>query len=104
MTPAMRSNLRALMRANKVPRLENMSQSWSRLSAQHASAAYAASFEAVDLMMEMYANFGIANVLRNPAMLPQVTAALDKRLFEELALAQTAIDSNYLTGDELGCS
>jgi hypothetical protein len=82
MTPGMRSNLRALMRANKVPRLENMSQSWSRLSAQHAAAAYAVSFEAVDLMMEMYANFGIANVLRNPAMLPQVTAALDKRLFE----------------------
>jgi hypothetical protein len=82
MTPAMRNNLRSLMRANKVPRLENMSQSWSRLSAQHAAAAYAVAFEAVDLMMEMYASFGIQNVLRNPSMLPQVTAALDQRLFE----------------------
>jgi hypothetical protein len=70
------------MRANKVPRLENLSQSWSRLSAQHAAAAYAVSFAAVDLMMEMYANFGITNVLRNPSMLPQATAAIDKRLFE----------------------
>ena len=34
-------------------------------------------------MFDMYANFGIANVLRNPSMLPQVTAALDKRLFED---------------------
>ena len=33
LTPTMRNNLRALMRAEKVPRLENMSQSWSRLSA-----------------------------------------------------------------------
>jgi hypothetical protein len=82
MTPSMRSSLRALMRANKVPRLENMSQSWSRLSAQHAAAAYAVAFDAVDVMMEMYASFGIMNVLRNPSMLPQVTAALDKRLFE----------------------
>jgi hypothetical protein len=82
MTPAMRNNLRTLMRANKVPRLENMSQSWSRLSAQHAAAAYAVAFAAVDLMMEMYSNFGITNVLRNPSMLPEVTAAIDKRLFE----------------------
>jgi hypothetical protein len=82
MTPGMRANLRALMRANKVPRLENLSQSWSRLSAQHASAAYAVAFEAVDLLMETYANFGITNVLRNPEMLPRITAELDKRLFE----------------------
>jgi hypothetical protein len=82
-TPSMRSNMRALIRANKVPRLENMSQSWSRLSAQHAAAAYAMAFTAVDLLFEMYANFGITNVLRNPSMLPQVTAALDKRLFED---------------------
>jgi hypothetical protein len=82
MTPTMRTNLRALMRANKVPRLENLSQSWSRLSAQHAAAAYAVAFDAVDLMMEMYASFGIQNVLRNSSMLPQITTALDKRLFE----------------------
>lgn len=81
-TPSMRSNMRALMRANKIPRLENMSQSWSRLSAQHAAAAYATAYAAADLFFEIYANFGIANVLRNPSMLPQVTADLDKRLFE----------------------
>jgi hypothetical protein len=81
-SPSMRSDMRALMRANKIPRLENMSQSWSRLSAQHAAAAYATAFAAADLLFEMYANFGIANVLRNPSMMPQLTAELDKRLFD----------------------
>ena len=80
-TPFMRNNLRALMREKKVPRLENMSQSWSRLSTQHAAAAYALALAAADELMDMYANFGIANVLRNRSMLPQVTAELDKRLF-----------------------
>jgi hypothetical protein len=82
-TPYMRNNLRVLMREKKVPRLENMSQSWSRLSAQHAAAAYALALAAADEFMDMYANFGIANVLRNPSMLPRVTAELDKRLFPE---------------------
>lgn len=81
-TPSMRNNLRALIRAHKVPRLENMSQSWSRLSGQHAAAAYALAFAAADLLFENYANFGIANVLRNPSMLPAITAELDKRLLD----------------------
>ncbi|HYP05665.1 MAG TPA: hypothetical protein VER03_05465 [Bryobacteraceae bacterium] len=81
-TPSMRNNLRALMRANKVPRLENMSQSWSRLSSQHAAAAYALAFEAANLLWENYSNFGITNILRNPSMLPTITADLDKRLFD----------------------
>jgi hypothetical protein len=81
-TPGMRNNLRALIRANRVPRLENMSQSWSRLSSQHAAAAYALAFAAADLLWEQYANVGIANVLRNPAMLPSITAELDKRLLD----------------------
>jgi hypothetical protein len=71
------------MRANRVPRLENMSQSWSRLSAQHAAAAYALAFAAADLLWERYANFGIANVLRNPSMLPGITAELDKLLLAD---------------------
>jgi hypothetical protein len=83
LTPSMRSNMRALMRANKIPRLENMSQSWSRLSAQHAAAAYATASVAADMLFENYANFGIANFLRNPSMLPRVTAELDKKLFED---------------------
>lgn len=82
LSPSMRSNMRSLMRANKIPRLENMSQSWSRLSAQHAAAAYATAFAAADVLFEIYANFGIANVLRNPSMLPQLTAEIDKRLFD----------------------
>ncbi len=82
LTPSMQSNMRTLMRANKVPRLENLSQSWSRMSAQHAAAAYATAFVAADLLWETYANFGIANFLRNPAVLPQVTAELDKKLFD----------------------
>jgi hypothetical protein len=81
-TPSMRTNLSSLIRAGRVPRLANMSQSWSRLSAQHATAAYALAYAAVDLLWEQYANFGIQNVLRNPSLLPGITAELDKKLLD----------------------
>lgn len=82
MTPAKRNNMRLLLKANKMPRLENMSQSWSRLSAQHAAAAYAIAFSAADLLYEMYSNYGMANLLRNPSMLKQATQEIDRKLFE----------------------
>jgi hypothetical protein len=63
-----------------LPKLENMSQSWSRMSPQHAAMAYGYALTAVDLMMEQYKAYGIQNILRNPERLPQITAELDKSL------------------------
>jgi hypothetical protein len=70
------------LRDGILPKLENMSQSWSRMSPQHAAMAYGYALTAVDLMMEQYKAYGIQNILRNPERLPQITAELDKSLIQ----------------------
>jgi tetratricopeptide (TPR) repeat protein len=72
--------VKALVREGKLPRLDNMNQSWSRMSTQHAQRAYEYALTAVDLLYEVYRNYGIHNIFRNPDRLPQITADLDKRL------------------------
>ena len=72
--------VKSALRNGTLPKLENMSQSWSRMSPQHAAMAYGYSLTAVDLMMEEYKAYGIQNILRNPERLPQITAELDKSL------------------------
>jgi hypothetical protein len=74
--------VRALVRDGKLPRLNNMNQSWSRMSTQHAQRAYDYALAAVDLLYDAYRNYGIQNIFRNPDRLPQITADLDKRLSE----------------------
>jgi hypothetical protein len=82
LTPSRRAALRAMVRGGRVPRLANMSQSWSRLSAEHAAVAYTYALAAVELMLERYQHFGIQNILRNPEYLAGVAADLDKQLLE----------------------
>jgi uncharacterized membrane protein len=82
LSPADRAALRTMFRSGRMPRLENMSQNWSRLSARHAAVAYAYALAAVELMLERYRHFGIQNILRNPDYLATVAADLDKQLAE----------------------
>jgi hypothetical protein len=70
----------SLVRTGKLPRLDNMNESWSRMSAQHAQKAYDYALAAVDLLYETYRNYGIPNIFRNPDRLPGITADLDKRM------------------------
>jgi hypothetical protein len=70
------------LRQNRIPRLENMSPSWSRMSTEHATLAYAYSLAAVNTLTDRYQAYGIQNVLRNPERLPAVMAELDKLLAE----------------------
>ena len=72
--------LRAAIKQGTLPKLENMSQSFSRMSATHAALAYAYALAAVEVMMEQFKAYGIQNILRNPERLPQITAELDKIL------------------------
>ena len=74
--------VKALVRDGKLPRLDNMNQSWSRMSTQHAQRAYEYALAAVDLLYDAYRNYGIQNIFRNPDRLVQITADLDKRLAE----------------------
>jgi hypothetical protein len=79
-TPAMRKKLAELASQGRLPRLDYLRQDWSRLDAEHAQVAYALSLAAMELFFENYAQYGIANLVRNPARLAEITADLDRRL------------------------
>jgi hypothetical protein len=79
-TASVKRIVKNALRDGVLPKLENMSQSWSRMSPQHAAMAYGYALTAVDLMMEHYKTYGIQNILRNPERLPQITVELDKSL------------------------
>lgn len=74
--------IRSGLRQNRIPRLENMSPSWSRMSTDHAILAYTYALAAVNTLSERYQAYGIQNILRNPEQLPAVMAELDKLLVE----------------------
>ena len=80
LTPDALVRVRQLAASHALPRLENMSQSWSRMSPQHARDSYAVALAAVDALFENYANYGIRNILNNPGQLAAITADLDHRL------------------------
>lgn len=80
LTPAIRQKLAQMAQARKLPRLENLGQDWSRLDAEHAALAYALALAGVQTFFEDYAQYGIANLLRNPDKLGSITSELDKKL------------------------
>lgn len=74
--------VKRMAQAGQLPRLENLSQTWSRLSAQHARAAYDTALAATELIYEFHSAVGARNLLRNPHLIPQVAADIDRRLRE----------------------
>ena len=77
---AARQELQDKIRAGVLPRLEKMSQNWSHLSAEHARLAYNLSLAAAETLLDNYSSYGLRNVVRNPELLQQVTAGIDKTL------------------------
>ena len=80
LTAAQRKQITGWVRDGKLPRLSNLRQDWSRMDAAHATAAYALSLAAVELLWQDSGDDGVRNLLRNPERLPQVTAELDRKL------------------------
>jgi hypothetical protein len=80
LTPALRAKLEKMAKENRLPRLENLHQDWSRLDTDHAVAAYALSLAAMEMFYENYSAYGIRNLVNNPHKLAEITADLDKRL------------------------
>lgn len=80
LTPAARGRLDMIKRSGALPKLNRLSQDWSRMSAEHAFVAYALALEAVELFFENYKELGLANLIKNPELLPQITLDLDRRL------------------------
>ena len=75
-----RRELQASIRAGTVPKLDNMGQNWSRMSAEHARLAYNLALAAAEAILAGYANYGLWNIVHNPQILRQITPALDKSL------------------------
>jgi tetratricopeptide (TPR) repeat protein len=80
LTAPVREQLRQLAATHAIPRLENLRQNWSRMSTQNALTAYSLALAAADALYDNYANYGIRNILTNPATLPRITADLDGKL------------------------
>ena len=78
--PAAKAKLAEAMKANMVPRLNRVSQSWSRMSADHAALAYSLAFFAVETFYEKFKEYGIRNLLRNPQRLPEIAEDLDNAM------------------------
>ncbi|MCW5977262.1 MAG: SH3 domain-containing protein [Bryobacteraceae bacterium] len=74
--------LKRQARAGGLPRLGNLSQTWSRLSASHAAMAYNAALAATELFYQRHAAIGPRNLLRDPRLIPQIAADLDRALRE----------------------
>ncbi len=75
-----RAELQAMIGSHTVPKLERLAESWSQMDAARARVAYRLSLAAADALYDSYAEYGIANLLRNPQLLPKVAAELDCRL------------------------
>ena len=77
-----RAEVRRLAQSGEFPGLEQMGRSWSRLSANHATTAYATALMAIERLYEAYGSSGVRNLLQNPTSLPRLAADIDRRLRE----------------------
>ena len=81
-TVAQRQKVQSLVRQGKLPRLDNISQTWTRMNREAAENAYLYALVAVEGVYELHQSTGIAALLRNPERLPRLTAELDKRMIQ----------------------
>lgn len=77
-----RARVKQLARAGELPSLEEMGQSWSRLSAGHAALAYTTALMAAEQLYDAYGTSGVRNLLQNPTSLSRIAADIDQRLRE----------------------
>lgn len=77
---AERAEVRARLRARKMPSLNNLSATFSQMSAQHAALAYAYAWEAVDALYRIHGDQTVRNLIRDPDSLPAVADQLTQAL------------------------
>jgi hypothetical protein len=78
--PSVRERLRKLAAKHGIPRLENVGEDWSSMTAQKAVAAYDLALAAADALYDTYASHGFREILANPDTLPRITADIDAQL------------------------
>ena len=77
------SELHGALRSGEMPKLANLSQSFSRLSAQHARLAYSMSLAGVDAIYRWYGEPYIRTIMVHPEVLPQLADEVSRRLPNE---------------------
>jgi tetratricopeptide (TPR) repeat protein len=80
--PAQRAAVQAMAKGGQLPPLGKLTDSWSRMSAEHAAAAYTVALVAADTLYASHGPDGVRSLLQSPERLEQVTADLDRRLRE----------------------
>ncbi len=80
LTPEARAEVRAAAINGTLPRLNQMNQNWSLLSADHARLAYSSALYAVELFYLHHKEFGIRTLIRNPEFLDRIANDLDQRI------------------------
>lgn len=76
------AEVRRLAKGGQLPSLSRFSQTWARMSRHHANVAYSTALAAINLFYEHHSGLGVRNLLRNPHLLEQVEADLNRRLRE----------------------
>jgi tetratricopeptide (TPR) repeat protein len=77
-----REAIKQLAKEGKLPKLGGLGQTWGNKSAAEAQFAYGMARLAVDLFYQYHAEFGVRNLMNNPAALQGITDDLDRRLRE----------------------
>ena len=75
--PAARRALEQLGKDRALPKLEALSNGWSRYSRGQALVAYGLSLAAMEVFFEHYQSYGLRNLMRDPQQLPRLTEELD---------------------------
>jgi hypothetical protein len=75
-----REMLAELNRQGNLPTMRDLTGSWASLDAATAQTAYTTALAAAQVMFQDMQDYGVRNVLANPAGLPEVGKKLDERL------------------------
>ncbi len=75
-----REMVRRMAAQGQLPRLENLSQTWARMSPLHAKVAYSTALMAIELFLEEHPALGARNLVHNPNLVAQMQQELDRRL------------------------
>ena len=80
LTPALRETVREAAKSGQLPPLQKMSQTWARLTPEHARLAYGVALYAAELFFAHHQDFGIRTLVRNPEYLDRIAEDIDRRM------------------------
>ena len=80
LAPQERAALVELNRQGNLPTTRQLSGSWARLDPATAQTAYTTALAAAQVMFQDFQDYGVRNLLANPAGLPEMAKKLDERL------------------------